>query len=105
MFAGAIVGWLVIVPWLFQNGFEAGPARSLIQNLGMGLVLGSGIGFLVSYVLPRIKSIFGPVLKSGKTLIRLYPILSVLGLFGLLFIGVPFWAAAMAVLGVWASSQ
>lgn len=101
-FAGAIVGWLIIVPLLFQDGFEAGSARSLIQNLGMGLVLGSGIGFLVSYVIPRIKSIFGPVLKSGKTLIRLYPILSVLGLFGLLFIGVPFWAAALAVLGVWA---
>lgn len=42
-FAGALLGWVVLEPLL---GLEP----SMIQNIGLGILLGSSIGFLVSFV-------------------------------------------------------
>ncbi|MCB0266466.1 MAG: hypothetical protein KDH98_25210, partial [Calditrichaeota bacterium] len=100
-FGGAALGWLLIVPLLIGNQFEVAAARSWIQNLGMGMVLGSGIGFFFTYIIPRLRQIFGPLLKSRSILLRLFPLFSILGLFGLLLIGVPFFAAFLTVIGVW----
>ncbi len=98
---GAMVGWLLIVPLMVQSGWEFSAARGFIQNLGMGLVLGSGIGFFISYVLPRLREIFRPMFTSLKGFARLYPLISVLGMFAMMIVGVPFYAAVIAVLGVW----
>ena len=99
--AGAIIGWIVIVPLLINNGFQIESARSFAQNLGMGLVLGAGIGFLTSYVLPRLKSIVAPMLQTGKGYFKFYPLVSVLGVIGLVAVEVPWLAAILTVLGVW----
>lgn len=65
------------------------------------MVLGSGIGFFFTYIIPRLRRIFGPLLKSRSILLRLFPLFSILGLFGLLLIGVPFFAAFLTIAGVW----
>ncbi|MCK6621012.1 MAG: OPT/YSL family transporter [Calditrichaceae bacterium] len=98
---GAAIGWLALIPLLVQDGLEFASAKSLAQNLGMGMVLGAGIGFLAGYVLPRAGTIFAPVFKSRKGFGRLFPLLSALGAGGLLLSGVPLGAAVLAVLGVW----
>jgi uncharacterized oligopeptide transporter (OPT) family protein len=100
-FAGALIGWVILIPLLIQNGLAFTSAKNLAQNLGMGMVLGAGIGFLVSYVLPRTRQIFAPVFKEHKKFARLYPLFSILGM-GMLFLaGVPLLAAFLAVAGVW----
>lgn len=99
-FGGAVIGWLFIIPLLTQRGFAFEPAKGIVQNLGMGIVLGAGIGFFVSYIIPRIRRIFAPMLTSGGLYFRLLPLIIFLSLAGLLFIGVPFWAASLAVFGV-----
>jgi uncharacterized oligopeptide transporter (OPT) family protein len=98
---GAVIGWVILAPLLFQNGFSAGSARGLAQNLGMGMVLGSGIGFFFSYILPRFKKIFLPILKASERYLRLFPWLALLGVTALWLAGVPLLAALLAVLGVW----
>lgn len=98
---GAVLGWMALIPLLMQSGLEFASAKSLVQNLGMGMVLGAGIGFLASYVLPRSRAIFVPILKSRKRFARLFPLFSALGAGALLLSGVPFLAALLAVAGVW----
>ncbi|MCH8019507.1 OPT/YSL family transporter [candidate division KSB1 bacterium] len=99
-FGGAVIGWLMIIPWLTQRGLAFESTKAIVQNLGMGMVLGAGIGFFVSYIIPRIRRIFAPMLKSRGIYFRLLPLIVFLSLAGLLFIGVPFWAASLAVFGV-----
>ena len=99
-FGGAVIGWLILLPLLTQRGFAREPAEGIVENLGMGMVLGAGIGFFVSYIIPRIRRILAPMLKSRGIYFRLLPLIVFLSLAGLLFIGVPFWAASLAVFGV-----
>ncbi len=100
-FAGAAVGWFGVVPILIQRGFEAGSARAFAQNLGMGIVLGAGIGFFVSYVLPRFKQIFIPLFRGSKQAKRWTPVLVGISLVALRLLAVPWLAACMTVIGVW----
>lgn len=100
-FAGAVIGWLFLVPLLVKNNYSASQAQAVVQNLGMGMVLGAGIGFFISYVIPRLRSIFKPVLQMEKRFLSLYPIISILSMLGLSLSGVPVLAAFIAVLGVW----
>lgn len=98
-FVGAILGWLILVPLIIANGMTPGNAMTLIQNLGMGIVLGSGIGFFIVYLLPRIKKLFAPFLTSsswyGLTLLSLASIIA------LWIGGVPLVAAILTVIGTW----
>ncbi|MFQ5650113.1 MAG: OPT/YSL family transporter [bacterium] len=100
-FAGAVIGWLAIVPILFGQGFEAASATAFAQNLGMGVVLGSGMGFFASYVLPRFRQIFLPLIRSRAGAFRYFPLLAVLSVAMLCLLQVPFLAAVLSVLGVW----
>lgn len=100
-FAGAVLGWMIIVPVLFHSGFEAPSAQAFVKNLGMGVVLGAGVGFFASYILPRVKKIFGPMFRSRSRLSKLTPWVALLALTGLLIAQVPLVAAIIAVLGVW----
>ena len=54
--SGAVVGWVILMPLLKE--YES---IKLVQELGMGIVLGSGIGFFVSYIIPKAKKIFLPL--------------------------------------------
>lgn len=100
-FGGAVIGWLIIVPLLFNNGFEAASSRQFVQNLGMGLVLGSGIGFFVGYIAPRFKSIFLPIFQTSGKMAWLYPIYSIASVIVLTVMSVPLLAAILAVMFVW----
>ncbi len=100
-FAGAALGWLIIIPWLFQRGYTFESARAFAQNLGMGVVLGSGIGFFFSYIIPRMKRIFAPMLHSGKKLKPLAFFLILAGWAGLIITGVPVPAALITIFSVW----
>jgi uncharacterized oligopeptide transporter (OPT) family protein len=98
---GAALGWLILIPVLFQKGFEFGSAKAFTQNLGMGMVLGSGIGFFFGYIIPQIKNIFAPILKARQGYLRLFPWVTVLSVVGLYAAGVPFLAVILTILGVW----
>ncbi|MFQ5751983.1 MAG: OPT/YSL family transporter [bacterium] len=100
-FMGAVIGWVIIIPLLFQTGFAFESAKTWVQNLGMGIVLGSGIGFFISYIIPRMKQIFLPILKSREGFLTLLPWLVIMSVAGLWFAGVPLLAALIAIIGVW----
>lgn len=100
-FAGAAVGWLGLVPLLIHNGIESAIAQEMAQNAGMGLVLGSGIGFFVTYIVPRVRAIFQPIFDTSTTMRRLYPIYSAGGVVALYLLQVPLPAALLTVLFVW----
>jgi uncharacterized oligopeptide transporter (OPT) family protein len=98
---GACIGWLLLIPAFIQNGWEAAAAKNFTQSLGMGMVLGAGMGFVLTYMLPRIRKIILPVYRSLKSYQRLYYISSTMGVIVLVALKVPFAAALWAVLGVW----
>ncbi|MGH7496347.1 MAG: OPT/YSL family transporter [bacterium] len=98
---GAMLGWLLIIPLLVNQGSTSAAAIAWAQNLGMGMVLGSGLGFFVSYIIPRFKAIFLPLLQSNRSYSILLPVVSVLSAFSLIVAGVPWLAAGLAVIGVW----
>lgn len=117
---GAVIGWIALVPLLIKNGMSSENAISLIQNLGIGLVLGSGIGFFCIYVIPRAKKIFFHAFimtekqkehnhdkKNNTERIESeeyssYLIgISVLSIAVLFFCGVPLLASIIAVAGTW----
>ena len=98
---GAVLGWLLLVPLLVQRQFPSASAIAWVQNLGMGLVLGSGLGFFVSYIVPRFKAIFLPLLHSHRGYAIFLPLMSLLAALALMVSGVPVLAAVLAVLGVW----
>ena len=100
-FIGACAGWIILVPILFHEGFNADEARELTQNLGMGVVLGAGVSFFVVYIVPRIKKIFLPLFQVRESWSRLFPWLAVLSIFALVLLDVPIPAALLAVIGVW----
>lgn len=100
-FGGAAIGWLIIVPILFRGGFDAEASRQFVQNLGMGLVLGSGIGFFAGYIVPRFKNIFLPIFQNAGKMKLLYPLYSLVSIAVLLVMQVPLLAAILAVAFVW----
>ncbi len=100
-FAGAVLGWLIIIPILMHHGFSSRAAIPWAQNLGMGMVLGSGLGFFASYLVPRFKAIFLPLLQSSRRYALFLPGISALGSIALAVSGAPVLAACLAVLGVW----
>ncbi len=99
--AGAAVGWLGIIPLLIHRQWEFPLARSFTQNLGMGMVLGAGIAFLVAYVLPRIKAIIVPLLKTERRYLVVLPFVSCLAALALNMAGAPWLAALLTIAGTW----
>ena len=102
-FLGAVVGWLMIIPFLISNyGFQKPDAISLVQNLGMGMVLGSGIGFFLATVIPKAKKLFIPLLDlKGAWYTKFTIPASLLALIVLCFTGVPLLASILTIIGVW----
>ncbi|MBN1785793.1 MAG: OPT/YSL family transporter [Candidatus Methanofastidiosa archaeon] len=101
-FGGSVVGWLLIIPYLVSRGWDGGDSIALVQNAGMGIVLGSGVGFFVSYVVPKIRRIFAPLFKfDGPWYFKASPIFSIFAIASMLAVGVPVLAALVSVAGVW----
>lgn len=102
--AGSIAGWFLLLPLLTGLGIcDQKSSTDVMQNLGMGLVIGAGIGFFISYVLPRAKKIFKPffVWTDAPWYTRFVPIVSVSALIALVLAGVDFIASAVAVGSAW----
>ena len=101
-FSGSVVGWVIIIPCLIRTGWGGDPVK-LVQELGMGFVLGSGIGFFIGYAVPRAKAIFLPLFTwtGAPWYTRMTPVVSVIAFVILALVGVPVLAAFLSVAGVW----
>lgn len=95
-FAGSAVGWLILIPLLVFLGNTYESMVSLVQNIGMGIVLGSGIGFFAIYTLPRIKEILRPIFKKSYLIPASAALL--ISAFVLTISGVPMIASLLAAL-------
>jgi uncharacterized oligopeptide transporter (OPT) family protein len=93
-FSGSVVGWLILIPCLFLIN-RAGIAVPTVQNAGMGIILGSGLGFLISYFIPRYREFFKGMEYRGYVVL-------LLGLSTLILIvsGVPIIASIIAIIGM-----
>ncbi|MCK5044813.1 OPT/YSL family transporter [Candidatus Parcubacteria bacterium] len=101
-FLGAVVGWVLIIPYLINSGWERANATSLVQNLGMGMVLGSGIGFFIATIIPKAKKLFSPLFDfRGAWYTRFTIPASLFALLILYAVGVPLFAAVLTIFGVW----
>lgn len=101
-FLGSVVGWVLIIPYLVSQAWKGDPIK-LVQELGMGLVLGAGIGFFVGYAIPKAKSIFLPLFrwKGAPWYTKFTPVFSVVSFIVLVIVGVPVVASIISVVGVW----
>ncbi len=100
--AGAVIGWFLIVPIQTLNHVEITLAGDYVKNLGMGMVLGSGISFLLAYILPKFRQIFLPVFKSNSKYMFLVPGLLLLGFLSMLISNIPVLASILTLIGIWA---
>lgn len=103
-FFGSFLGWIVLIPaFALLNIATPEAGASIMQNAGMGLVIGAGIGFFFSYVLPRSKRIFLPLFKwkGMPWYTKMTPVFSLVAFVVLSLVGIHPGASAIAVLGVW----
>jgi len=100
--AGALTGGLLLTPCFIVSGHPADLTAGYIKNLGMGMVMGSGMSFLFGYVLPRLRKIFRPVLSTEPRYKFLLSAVLVIGLLGMLLNDVPVPAALLTLLFIWA---
>lgn len=111
---GAFIGWAIILPiFAHYNPLSLTPSQNtdlyslyvvMIQELGIGFVLGSGFAFLVFYALPGAKKVFRPFMKIGwgeKWYLQLQIPVTVLGFVALIAIGLHPVNAVIAVIGAW----
>jgi len=85
-FAGALLGWVILEPFL---------EGSIVQNIGLGVLLGSSIGFLASFVLKtrfsRVSTILALLSFFTLTALGLNPLASLIAvILGALFAVVAF---------------
>jgi uncharacterized oligopeptide transporter (OPT) family protein len=99
-FGGSLVGWGILIPVLFSQGTSLDSAIGIVQNLGMGILLGSGVSFLFLYVAPNYKKIFFPMFSGGPWYVRGALPFSIAAVGVLFAVGVPILAAVLAVAGV-----
>jgi len=103
-FGGSFIGWLVLIPLMAAAGFAAPEiGAGIMQNAGMGIVIGSGIGFFTAYVIPRSGKIFRPLFrfKGSPWYTKSTPLFSLVAFAVLSLAGIPLLGAVIAVLGVW----
>ena len=99
--AGAIIGWFLLMPLFKINEIPINLAATYIKNIGMGMVLGSGVSFFLTYVLPRFRKIFLPVFQTNTYLKKVVPLVLGLGMISLICSGVPVTAALLTLVGIW----
>jgi uncharacterized oligopeptide transporter (OPT) family protein len=103
-FFGSFLGWIVLIPLLAAFNYATPLVGSAImQNAGMGVVIGGGIGFFFAYVVPKAKKIFMPMFRwAGMPwYTKATPIVSLLAFIVLSLVGIHPVGAVIAVLGVW----
>ena len=103
-FFGAIIGWLLLMPILQLLGYSEFILP--VQNLGMGLVLGAGLGFLFFRALPKSGRVYKAFLsfKLSTPAMGLPLVLSIVSYMVLVAIGINPLGALLGVLGAWIMS-
>ncbi len=103
-FLGSFIGWVVLIPLMAAFDYAAPEVGSAImQNAGMGMVIGAGIGFFFAYVVPRARKIFMPLFRwqGMPWYTKMTPVFSVIAFIVLSLAGIHPLGAAIAVAGVW----
>lgn len=103
-FGGSFIGWMLLIPLMAAVGFAAADVGAgIMQNAGMGMVIGAGIGFFAAYIIPRAGKIFKPLFQMSGTpwYTRATPIFSIAAFVILSLVGIHPLGALIAVLGVW----
>jgi len=100
--AGAIIGWFFLMPVFMTSGISSDLSSEYMKNLGMGIVMGSGISFLVSYILPRFRQIFSPIFSARPKFRIILLAVLFLGLISLIINHIPVLASVLTILGIWA---
>jgi uncharacterized oligopeptide transporter (OPT) family protein len=102
-FGGSFIGWMLLIPALAVLGYAAPEiGAGIVQNAGMGMVIGAGIGFFAAYVIPRAGKIFRPMFHlKGPWYTRATPVFSLIAFVVLSLAGIHPLGALIAVLGVW----
>ncbi len=102
-FGGSFIGWMVLIPVMAATGFAAPEiGAGIMQNAGMGVVMGAGIGFFAAYVIPRSGKIFMPMFRlKGPWYTKSTPVFSLMAFVVLSLVGIHPAGALIAVLGVW----
>ncbi|MBU0979508.1 MAG: OPT/YSL family transporter [Nanoarchaeota archaeon] len=91
-FFGAVIGWLILIPVL--QDYYPQQSIGIVQNLGMGLLLGSGLAFVFSSIRKMRLSIPW----------QAWPIAAALAAV-MIFLGVPIIAVAITFLGIYITVQ
>ncbi|MGQ4891540.1 MAG: OPT/YSL family transporter [Candidatus Njordarchaeia archaeon] len=112
-FLGALIGWGIIIPYASKynplgltGNLELLTASYtvLVQEIGIGLVLGGGFAFLVFYAIPGAGKVFKPFMKiSGEEpwYMKIQIPLTLLAMIALIFIGIHPINAILGVVGAW----
>ncbi len=103
-FLGSVLGWFVMIPILAGvYSIDAATGAGIAKDLGMGFVLGGGIGFFISYIIPRAKRIFAPMFrwKDSPWFTKYTPLFSVIAIVVLTLAGIPLLASIITVAGTW----
>ncbi len=101
-FSGAAIGWLLIVPILYLTGIDLDLAGNYMKSLGMGMVLGAGVSFFLTYVFPRFRHIFQPFFSGTSRIKYVLPWILLFGLLSLFLNSVPLFASLLTLAGLWA---
>lgn len=99
--AGALIGWFILMPVFRVTDIPIDLASEYIKNVGMGMVLGSGVSFFLTYVLPRFRKIFIPVFSTSTHYRKILPLVLIVGLLSLIINGVPVLASLLTLAGIW----
>jgi uncharacterized oligopeptide transporter (OPT) family protein len=91
-----------LTPILVSAGTTSALVAGYMRNLGMGMVMGSGISFLISYILPRFRQIFLPIINTRPKFRLLLIIILLGGLLSLIVNDIPIFASLLTLLGIWA---
>ncbi|UCD03440.1 MAG: OPT/YSL family transporter [Candidatus Aenigmatarchaeota archaeon] len=103
-FGGSFIGWMILIPLMASIGFAStAEGAGIVQNAGMGMVIGAGIGFFASYVIPRSGKIFRPLFQFRGSVwyTKSTPLFSIIAFVVLWLVGIHPVGALIAVLGVW----
>lgn len=111
-FLGAMIGdFGILIGGQTLGIWDAATAADIKSSLGIGLMVGCGIGILIKEILPRIKSIFGPMFSRktmGDSIVPVHWAPIVMVVIAALFtwvLDMPVIASVITILGTWLATS
>lgn len=107
-FLGALIGdFGILIGGQSFGWWDATIAAHIKSSLGIGMMVGTGLGIIIKEILPRAKSIFGPMFSKkdlGDSVVHLRwapVVMVVLAVFFTAILHMPVVASIVTILGVW----